>query len=137
MVFISINEPVNLMEKMMNKPMPIQPTLGGRFIPNRIVEKLLETSTLDLNDIARMDFNHQERMQLAQLIGYSVSGFGTLSYVDDETYETVISLDSSPEKDQLQAGYDVLIDKFDEVKGHLAQTCSLVFEKHVDDFTQE
>lgn len=95
----------------MNKPMPIQPTLDGRFIPNRIVEKLLETSTLDLNDIARMEFTHQERMQLAQLIGCSVSGFGTLSYVDDETYETIISLDSNPEKDQLQARNENMSDK--------------------------
>ncbi len=51
-----------------------------RFRRNAIVERLLETSSLDLNDIARMDFSEADRMQLAQLIGYSVSGFGDLSY---------------------------------------------------------
>ncbi len=36
----------------------------------------------DLNVIARMDFSDEDRTQLAQLIGYSVSGAGDLSYFD-------------------------------------------------------
>ena len=73
--------------------MPMQPIRDDergvkRFVPNRIVEKLLETSPLDLNDIAAMDFTQQEREQFSQLHGYSVSGWGELSYVSDEAYAT-------------------------------------------------
>jgi hypothetical protein len=34
-----------------------------------------------------MDFDADERMQLAQLIGYSVSGYGDLSYASRESVE--------------------------------------------------
>lgn len=66
--------------------MPLQPIRNNRFVPNRIVEKLLEVAPIDLNDIAAMDFTNEEHEQLAQLIGYSVSGFQSLSYVSSETY---------------------------------------------------
>jgi hypothetical protein len=65
---------------------PIQPIENKRFVKNRIVDALLDTSTLDLNKIACMEFSDDERMQLAMLLGYSLGGFGDLSYVDDETY---------------------------------------------------
>jgi len=32
-------------------------------------------------------FPQEDREQFAQLIGYSLSGFGELDYVSDETYE--------------------------------------------------
>jgi len=57
-----------------------------RFLENRIIRDLLETSSLCLNKIAVRDYTDDERMQLAQLIGYSVSGYGELSYVSDESY---------------------------------------------------
>lgn len=73
---------------------PIQPIvtdelLQPRFKENAIVRKLLDFSTQNgygLNEIARDDFSQDDRIQLAQLIGYSLRGFGTLSYVDDHTY---------------------------------------------------
>ena len=43
----------------------------------------------DLNTLARMNFPREDWVQLAQLLGYSVSGFGDLSYVTDEDYEAV------------------------------------------------
>lgn len=72
--------------------MPIQPIEKDvdktkRFVPNRIVRMLLDTGIIDLGDIAKLDFTDQERMQFAQLIGYSLCGFGELSYVDDVSYE--------------------------------------------------
>ncbi len=70
---------------------PMQPlVMAGnvlRFKENRIVSALLDVAGehgLDLNAIACMDFEPWERQQLSQLIGYSVSGYGELSYVDDE-----------------------------------------------------
>lgn len=54
-----------------------------RFKQNAIVRWLLENGGLDLNDIARQNFSDDDRTQFAQLIGYSVSGFGDLSYVSE------------------------------------------------------
>lgn len=52
-----------------------------RFRDNRIVRRLLDTHpTLDLHELTGMDFSQEDWMQFAQLIGYSVSGFGDLNY---------------------------------------------------------
>lgn len=58
---------------------------GGviRFQANTIVRDLLDVASqhgLSLNDIACNGYTRQDREQLAQLIGYSVSGFGDLPY---------------------------------------------------------
>lgn len=73
---------------------PLQPlyrdALGVvRFKPNKIVLALLEHGTrsgMDLNRIAAMFFPQEDQEQLAQLIGYSVSGFAELPYVSDAAY---------------------------------------------------
>lgn len=62
-----------------------------RFRENRIVRHLLDFAKprgCGLNEIARMEFSQDDRMQLAQLIGYSVSGYGDLGYASDESVET-------------------------------------------------
>ena len=59
-----------------------------RFKPNAIVEYLMDNGNIDLNDLAVVDFPQEDQEQFAQLIGYSQCGFGDLSYVSDETYET-------------------------------------------------
>ena len=58
-----------------------------RFVENRMIRTLLDSSTLTLNDLAVMNFTQQEQEQFAQLIGYSLSGFGELSYTSDEVYD--------------------------------------------------
>jgi len=55
-----------------------------RFRENRLIRLLLEAGPFDLNQIALMAFSDQERQQLAQLIGYSVSGYGDLSYAEGD-----------------------------------------------------
>ena len=52
-----------------------------RFRPNAIVRFLLENSRFNMNTIAGASFSTEDRVQFAQLIGYSVSRFGELSYV--------------------------------------------------------
>ena len=80
------------------KPQPLQLDKHGtlRFVPNRIVDDLLTFASehgFDMNRIAiRACYGHytqEEQTQFAQLIGYSVSGWGTLSYVSDEDYDRV------------------------------------------------
>jgi hypothetical protein len=65
------------------KPQPSSPRGVIRFKPNAIVQWLLDNGGKDLNDIARQNFSDDDRMQFAQLIGYSVSGWGDLSYVSE------------------------------------------------------
>jgi ribosomal protein S27AE len=71
---------------------PMQPLVVDehgtvRFRENAIVRYLLDNNgKLDLNKLTFVGFSNDEWEQFAQLIGYSVSGFGSLSYVRDETY---------------------------------------------------
>lgn len=73
---------------------PIQPVIRAadgviRFKANAIIEWLFETQRLDLNEIAvraaRGQFGQEDQMQLAQLLGYPVSGYGDLSYASEES----------------------------------------------------
>lgn len=77
------------------RPHPMQPVVVAddnvvRFQENSIVRWLLDQASagrkVDLNDIAVQCFADEDLQQFAQLIGYSVSGFGSLSYVSDEKY---------------------------------------------------
>lgn len=54
-----------------------------RFKRNVIVEFLLDNGGIDLNEIACRTFSQDDRVQFAQLIGYSLSGFHELNYVPD------------------------------------------------------
>lgn len=54
-----------------------------RFWENAIVQALLDFATprgFGMNEITIGQFSREDREQFAQLIGYSVSGFGELSY---------------------------------------------------------
>lgn len=75
--------------------LPMQPICVAsdgivRFNKNRMVNDLYEFSQprgFGLNEMARRDYTQEERMQFAQLIGYSVSGYGSLSYASPESVE--------------------------------------------------
>ena len=78
---------------------PTQPLLYDeqgvlRFKRNAIVDYMLkrgrQAGLFDLNSLAIMDFDDNDREQLAQLIGYSLSGFAELSYVSGATYSGVV-----------------------------------------------
>lgn len=58
-----------------------------RFKANAIVCFLLDAGPYDMNALAQMPFKREDYEQFAQLIGYSVSGFGDLSYASTETIE--------------------------------------------------
>lgn len=72
----------------MTEKHPMQPiVLDGegvaRFKQNALVRYLLGAGGIDLNQLAMLpNIPNEDHMQLAQLIGYSVSGFGDLSYAD-------------------------------------------------------
>jgi hypothetical protein len=71
---------------------PIQPVYIDnqqviRFKPNKLVQYLLDNGGIDMNQLAMLRYDDSEHEQFAQLIGYSLSGFGELSYVSDKVYE--------------------------------------------------
>lgn len=75
---------------------PVQPVLVDtsgmwRFKSNAIVTYLLDNGGIDMNAIAMRDFSPEDRVQFAQLIGYSVGGFCELSYVSNEEIDRVLA----------------------------------------------
>jgi len=57
-----------------------------RFRKNALVTHLLDHGGLTMNDLAVLpNISRADREQFAQLIGYSVSGFGDLPYVRKKT----------------------------------------------------
>lgn len=84
-------------------PHPMQPVEDDgddviRFKQNAIVRHLLDNGGIDLNALARLPFSREDHVQFAQLIGYSVRGFGELSYVHDEDYDRAASAAEVVEK---------------------------------------
>ena len=78
------------MAKRKHPMQPLVKTKDGvvRFKENAIVRFLLDWASprgMDLNVLATMPFDCEDREQFAQLIGYSVSGFGDLSYASKQT----------------------------------------------------
>jgi hypothetical protein len=79
---------------------PIQPLEKDsqgvlRFKENKIVSHLLEVGRrhgCGLNELATMEFSQEDREQFWQLIGYSLSGYGDLSFVNDDTYKAAATM---------------------------------------------
>lgn len=70
---------------------PVQPLVFDaegivRLQGNAIVEWLVETKRINLNDIPVYQFDVDDLEQFWQLLGYSVSAYADLSFVSDETY---------------------------------------------------
>jgi len=89
---------------------PVQDDGKGvwRFKPNAIVKWLLETGPANLNDIARRGFPAEDQEQFAQLIGYSVSGFGDLPYASGENAELAQRIVEGTAKDTEDARNEIL-----------------------------
>lgn len=88
---------------MKNPIQPLAPDHQGvlRFKPNKIVQYLLDSHpTCGMLELAFMNFSDDDRQQFAQLIGYSLDGYGSLSYVSDEDYYTAAHMaDGMDERD--------------------------------------
>jgi len=120
---------------MSDQIMPIQPIKDGRFVENRIVRTLLDDGPYNMNDLATMDFTDQERTQFAQLIGYSLSGFGELSYVDDETYGAAKILSYGIEKNGEKTRLMTLREDVEEAREGIKKAACALFKIHPDDLS--
>ena len=119
---------------------PIQPLERDekdvlRFKKNAIVEYLLDKGGLSLNDIAVGQFSQNDQEQFAQLIGYSLSGFGELSYVRDETYAVASKMAAADITEEEARG---ICQKqlLDDVRKHVKPIAALLFRIHPDDLEE-
>lgn len=121
---------------------PIQPLEKDkdgrlRFKENAIVRYLLDNGPNDMNKLATMPFSDEDRQQFAQLIGYSLSGYGELSsYVTDDAYAAAAEMaeTGSTEKDARIASLEKTLSK---IREGLRAPVSELFGIHPDDLKGE
>ena len=106
-----------------------------RFRANAIVRHLLDAGPFDMNDIAVGDFSNEDHEQFAQLIGYSLSGFGDLSYVSDETYNAADAMSAGA--DERDARITSLEETLAEIRRGLRISAPAAFRIHVEDLGPE
>lgn len=116
---------------------PLQPIVidehgHARFKANAIVRHLLDAGGIDMNKLAVLPFDENDREQFAQLIGYSLGGFSELSYVRDVTYEIAMKM-SKAEKTEQQAKLEVLEAKLEKARSCLRELVPELFHIHPDD----
>lgn len=123
---------------------PIQPLEKDkhgtlRFKENKIVNWMLEQgrngNKFDLNTIAIQNFSLDDMRQFNQLIGYSLTGYGELSFVDDETYETAEKMHNEG-KTEKDARIEYLEETLDAVRKGLKEIVPCVFRIHPDDLEE-
>jgi len=126
----------------MQLPQPIQPLVDvdgkTRFQGNAIVRMLLDWAKprgMDLNAIACLEFSNADRQQFAQLIGYSLSGYGELPYVDDEAYEAAAEMEGRAISADA-ARVKVLQRLVDELRRDLREPIARLYGKHPDDLME-
>lgn len=116
---------------------PIQPIITDangtkRFKANKIVRYLLDAGGIDMDQLAIMPFDQDDREQFAQLIGYSLSGFSGLSYVSDVTHEAAGKM-AEDGKSATDARIEVLEEKLDAVRSALKPVVPQLFQIDPDD----
>jgi len=108
-----------------------------RFKENRIVSDLLDVASkhgLSLNDIAVRDYPKEDQQQLAQLIGYSLSGYSELrSYVDDAACAAAVAKSKGSKKSDVEIERDYYRAELKALKKALQKPMARLFEKHPDD----
>ena len=121
---------------------PIQPIVTDdkgvlRFKENRIVSDLLDFASnhgFGLNEIACRDYSREDRQQLAQLIGYSLRGYGELrSYVDDDAYGTAQLMANG--LNEVEARTEHLQSTLNTLRASLVKPMAELFGVHPDDLS--
>lgn len=122
---------------------PLQPIITDdhgtvRFKKNAIVDHLLTHGGINLHELAVYNAQHEvfsqdDQEQFAQLIGYSLSGFGSLSYVSSQTCEAADQMAANSElceKGARIAALELALEGARKAAKHLV--CAL-FRNHPDD----
>jgi hypothetical protein len=106
-----------------------------RFKENKIVSYLLKHGGIDLNKIAELPFEREDRVHFAQLIGYSVGGFGELNYVKDDEYEKARLM--ADDEDPRDAELAVLRETLYAIRKGLREPIAELYGKHPDDLMED
>jgi len=108
-----------------------------RFRANRVVEYLLDNGGLDMNALALAAYNHnfsnEDRQQFAQLIGYSLCGYGDLSYVTQQAYDLAFKRANDPEGDAKDQEIALLKQQIQSLRDALRGPMADFFGIHPDD----
>lgn len=118
---------------------PIQPLVKDdqgvlRFQENAIVKDLLSWAASrghGLNELATMPFSDEDWQQFAQLIGYSLSGYGDLSYVSDDAYNVAAEMAEGLSETEARITY--LEDELQALRAALREPMARLFGVHPDD----
>ncbi len=138
--------------KNMPKYHPIQPLEKDshgtlRFKENKIVSHILDWCASknghvgytmdtrgpapDLNSLSAMDFSKEDWQQLAQLTGYSLDGYASLSYVDDEAVQCAKAVNNGI---PLHAAKFAFMEReLKAIKSALRKPMARLFQVHPDD----
>lgn len=119
---------------------PIQPLALDehgtlRFKENKIVRHLLDLASkhgCTINNLAAMDFTADDREQLMQLIGYSLSAFGGLHFTTDETYNAAVMMTEAGQRLET-ARIESLTRILDEVRDGMRAGVAKLYGIHPDD----
>lgn len=122
------------------KPQPIQPLYKDkhgtiRFQANALVRYILDHGGVTLNDLAMEDFPQEDRIQFAQLIGYSLSGFSELPYVTNDAHAAASRM-AYGRLDERDVRIQALTETLDEVKDAFRAVIPTLFQIHPDDLRE-
>jgi hypothetical protein len=125
---------------------PMQPILKDsvgclRFKTNEIVRAVHEVAKahkFGLNEIAMRNFTEDDQKQFAQLLGYSVSGYGDLPYVDKVSVEcadqqVALLLSEAPFISEQEMELQVLRDENRRLKAAIRNAAVEAFSIHPSD----
>lgn len=114
---------------------PLQLDSNGtlRFKENPIVRYLLDNGGIDMNKLATLDFAVEDREHFAQLIGYSLGGFGDLGYVSNATYSAAASMHEDLQLTSDKARIDQLEATLANLRNLFKAPVALLYGIHEDD----
>lgn len=131
---------------MKNPIQPLETDADGilRFKRNMLVNALLEhgqATGFGLNELAiKMHWTEgyaDDWRQLAQLIGYSLSGCGSLSYVDDATYNAAAAMADDASLTEEMARIATLEEELSVLRAALREPMARLFGIHPDDLGEQ
>jgi len=115
------------------QPLELDENKVLRFKENKIVSFLLDNGPYNMDYLARKEFSQGDREQFAQLIGYSHSGAGDLSYMSDKVLNTSEAMYKDKNTSEQESKIAYLESRLEEIKDKVRDLTVEVFDIHPDD----
>lgn len=107
-----------------------------RFQKNKIVDFLLDNGGFDMNALAGMEFSREDRIQFAQLIGYSISGFGELPYVPGDRADIAQQIAERGGDTDRSVEIKYYRERFQRIREGLREPIAELYGRHPDDLLE-